>query len=895
MSAPQQNITSTAGFAYGAIGADIHVFGDGTPLYVLQRWQPAPEADAEWLRELPSRMLNARYALVEFTGREAELAQLRQWRTTGPRLAVRWLHGPGGAGKSRLAAQFAAEAQQDGWLAVVAVHGPGSVLPPPGSQDLRTEGHRGLVLIVDYADRWPLSHLTWLLSNALLHRPELPVRVLLLARSADGWPAVRAALANYQAGTSGQALEPLPATGERRAEMFGAARDGFADRYGLPDGSAIAPPASLDDPDMGLTLGLHMAALVAVDAYSRGKPPPGDMAGLTIYLLDREHLHWANLYNDGTSRTGPGAEHYATPPATMGRAVFAAALTGAVNRAAGSAVLDRVGLGERRDGILDDHRRCYPSLGGDDSTVLEPLYPDRLAEDFLALTTTGHTADYPAQHWAAGMAATVLAHVAPARPVTFLAEAARRWPHLGPASLFPVLRRDPRIAVDAGSAALTALASIPDVDMAVLEAVASRLPTPERPHIDLDVGAVAVLRKITPHLVATRDDPRENARALSMLAVRLAYVGEDHEALDVATEALRHWRAFAGDRAEALPDLAAALSGVAARLDSLGRPAEALPYVDEAVERYRTLLAVLPNLPAHLYAGTFGNLLIRQAVIMARLDRLDEALNRAQEALALFRRDPARYAAQEASATETIAYIHRMAGRSDQSAEESSHSEAQLRELARTDPARYLPALANLLVSRSEDLDRRRDHAGSLAAAEEAVALYRPLVRANPGLYRSQFADALRVAGKRAAAAGRLPEAVTACEEAVAEARKLTGPARDEQAGRSCYQLALAQNQMSDHLSALRWAEESAAHFRSLVERQPANLPDLALSLGYAAKIRHDRGLEPAKALAAAREAAEIFHWLSQRDEQMYGMYARTCAGLVTQIEGSLQTGVRRT
>jgi hypothetical protein len=221
--------------------------------------------------------------------------------------------------------------------------------------------------------------------------------------------------------------------GEQRGDMFGAARDSFAGRYGLPDARTIAPPASFDDPDMGLTLGLHMAALVAVDAYSRGQPPPSDMAGLTIYLLDREHLHWANLYTDGTGRTGPGSGHYATPPDVMGRTVFAASLTGTVNRSTGAAVLERVGLGDRPDGVLDDHRRCYPPAEGGDSTVLEPLYPDRLAEDFLALTTVGHAADYPAQGWAAGTAATVLDQIAPARPVTFLAEAARRWPHLGPA------------------------------------------------------------------------------------------------------------------------------------------------------------------------------------------------------------------------------------------------------------------------------------------------------------------------------------------------------------------------------------------------------------------------------------------------------------------------------
>jgi hypothetical protein len=65
-----------AGFAYGVIGAEIHVFSDGTPLYLLTDWHPMPPADLTWLRELPSRMLDPRQAVVDFVGCEAEMAIL---------------------------------------------------------------------------------------------------------------------------------------------------------------------------------------------------------------------------------------------------------------------------------------------------------------------------------------------------------------------------------------------------------------------------------------------------------------------------------------------------------------------------------------------------------------------------------------------------------------------------------------------------------------------------------------------------------------------------------------------------------------------------------------------------------------------------------------------------
>src|SRR5215471_6493095 len=80
---PAQNtqiVMAVNGFAYGVIGADIHVFVGGLPLYLLTNWPPVPQADPAWLREPPSRMLNASRAAVPFTGRDAELAEMRQWR-----------------------------------------------------------------------------------------------------------------------------------------------------------------------------------------------------------------------------------------------------------------------------------------------------------------------------------------------------------------------------------------------------------------------------------------------------------------------------------------------------------------------------------------------------------------------------------------------------------------------------------------------------------------------------------------------------------------------------------------------------------------------------------------------------------------------------------------------
>jgi hypothetical protein len=108
-------------------------------------------------------------------------------------------------------------------------------------------------------------------------------RILLIARTGSAWPAAGGALANHEAVTSGQALGPLPSGDGHRMDMFTVARDSFAARYGIDAPTAIGPLERLDDdPELGLTLAVHMAALVAVNAQVAGRQPPADVAGLTM-------------------------------------------------------------------------------------------------------------------------------------------------------------------------------------------------------------------------------------------------------------------------------------------------------------------------------------------------------------------------------------------------------------------------------------------------------------------------------------------------------------------------------------------------------------------------------------------------------------------------------------
>jgi hypothetical protein len=194
--------------------------------------------------------------------------------------------------------------------------------------------------------------------------------------------------------------------------MFAAARDAFAGIYRLREAAVIQPPPTLAGAEFGLTLAVHMAALVAVDIRAAGTdarpgpraesvPPaevPTDRSGLTMYLLDSERLHWARLYGDGAN-AGRGGNGFRTPPEVMNRTVYTAVLTGTLSRTAGTTVLRRLQVPDAPE-ALDDHASCYPPAEPGADQVLEPLYPDRLAEDFLALTLPGHRFAYPGRPWA---------------------------------------------------------------------------------------------------------------------------------------------------------------------------------------------------------------------------------------------------------------------------------------------------------------------------------------------------------------------------------------------------------------------------------------------------------------------------------------------------------------
>src|SRR5277367_2556231 len=153
-----QNVTAVGGGRVNTVqhGDQYNYIYRGTPPY---RVEPFPLAGtavvAPGLARVPSRLRTARHRVVPCFPRP-ELALLESWRDEqSPGLSVRLVHAEGGSGKTRLAHEFAERSARTGWVVALARHR-SEVASAGGGDESLTVRPPGLVLVVDYAERWPL-------------------------------------------------------------------------------------------------------------------------------------------------------------------------------------------------------------------------------------------------------------------------------------------------------------------------------------------------------------------------------------------------------------------------------------------------------------------------------------------------------------------------------------------------------------------------------------------------------------------------------------------------------------------------------------------------------------------------------------------------------------------
>lgn len=773
----------------------------------------SPPPDPAW----PSRLLTAANEVVPFVLRDAELTGLTEWAHDSPNMLFRLLHGPGGQGKTRLVTEFARRCAESGWAVVVARPRPEDheSAESPAATDMPLTGPDRLLVIVDYAERWPAEDLLELVSDLQLRHER--TRILLQARTAGSWwEVVEAELRDRRIDGYATALSPLTDHPENRRKIYTAAVSRFAELYGVEvSPGQRRPPAELDtDPAFQQVLIVHMAALALVDAAARGLRPVVEPALLSAALLQRERQHWDALQQAGTIRT---------PARVMSRVLFCAALTGPVPPAEAADILDRTGVdpGGDQAQLVRDHTLCYPPA--DPRTVLEPLTPDRMTEDLLAAMITNDDAmsDDP---WAREAVLRLLGsdEKYARTAISIMVEVACRWPAAGQ-FLTETMERYPEWGVAAGGSTLMALLTLPAVSPALLAGLERALPG--EPPLSLDLAAVTV----TQMLLASGEFPAaEKARLYDRLSVRLSSLGRPAEALETVRQAVELWQGLARDDLDRYrPALADSLTNLSNRLDELGLLEEGLNASGSAIGLFRTLAAADPDQFLHPLAVGLNN----HSVRLGRLGDRDWALQAITEAVDIYR------------------------------------------ELARLRPESFLNELAKGLCNRSVQLAETGQAGPALSGITEAVGIYRRLTEIAPESTAPQLASALSNYSNRLRDAARPSEALSAASEAV-ELQRILAEQRPEvylpELARSLNNLANCFGELGRFGQALAAMTQAVTINRRLTHQRPElGLPDLAASLNNLAVQLTNLGDNDAS-LTAISEAVDIYRRLAGERPEAY-------------------------
>ncbi|BEL04022.1 hypothetical protein Q0Z83_022130 [Actinoplanes sichuanensis] len=362
-------------------------------------------------RYAPSALLLAEHRIVDFAGREPELARLADWRDGPEPVAVALITGPAGQGKSRLAVEFC-DRSGSGWVA-------GLLSPDAPSTEIARLGPAGIpaLIVIDYAETAETPTLALL--TALVARPAgaAPARVLLLARGDGFWLDRMTAAATDE--RAALLLMDLRATGHLNLTGpapidVGAAARAFATRLGRPAPAAVPEP---DDATIRPPLELLTTALDAVLRDTAGPSLPS--RDPVIRLLHHERRHW---------RTSADAFELPDPNWLRLNAAVAAATLYGGRPDAETTLAALPAFRQEQQQIVQRWarwlRHLYPP-GADPAGHDAPhaLRPDRLGEEHVTQTVL----DQPE---IAGPASAALPEASIARALLVLGRAAPRHPDL---------------------------------------------------------------------------------------------------------------------------------------------------------------------------------------------------------------------------------------------------------------------------------------------------------------------------------------------------------------------------------------------------------------------------------------------------------------------------------
>gem|GEM_PF-5448966 len=314
------------------------------------------------------------------------------------------------------------------------------------------------------------------------------------------------------------------------------------------------------------------------------------------------------------------------------------------------------------------------------------------------------------------------------------------------------------------------------------------------------------------------------------------------------------------------------------RLDA-ALPRFALPLLDLSLAVARRVADTAAD-PAE-QANALNNLAIRLSETGDRAGALEPARRAVEIYEQLARANPAAYLPVLATSLNNLAtFLSETGDRAG--ALEPARRAVEIREqLARANPAAYLPDLASSLNTLANGLSETGDRAGALEPARRAVEIREQLARANPAAYLPVLASSLNNLANRLSETGDRAGALEPARRAVEIREQL---ARANPAAylpvlaSSLNNLATFLSETGDRAGALEPARRAIEIYEQLARANPAAyLPDLATSLwtmGDVARAAGDLGAS----VTAYADSLTAFRTCFDALPQRFGPYLAAVA-----------------
>lgn len=629
-------------------------------------------------------LLQPRYNVVPFQGREQILGELEEWCTGGgASTRLRLLSGKGTVGKTRLARELCAIMQRRGWVAG---------LISPVSVDFRSaltlDDDR--LLVVDDAEA-RVGQIDALVAD---RQDGGALRILAVSREGGAWwDAVKR---RYDS-LADRNFDLRPPTVQERRRTYLTAVDVFEDLFrrraeAAPD-PAPSPGATADAVYFGHPApefqddDFESYLLVLVQAVLDARIRLGAQSGeafvpggsylaqrgdsLLDYVVELELAHW----KESARQAG-----VPTDPALLERVVTVSSLAFAGEAASGEGESEAARRLTLVPDLCDERQLILRSLArwqharASDYGYLRGLKPHRLAEHLVSRVVQ-EIGELPAALLAVEDGGPGIPQrqedraAQAARTLTLLTRvAARGGTQDGGAGATDeatrVVRASLELALERHSAALIRLASrMSDQETGqsgdvtgkalagALEHAIEKLPSDrvtlsamqdldeDCPDILLGLAVEVAQRCIAyyqRHRPRTPQDRADEAEALKRLSHYLADSGQRRRAHEHAWEAVHKFRSLVRVSPDHRLDLAHALSNLGVRLYEIGHPAESLDPTRECVEIYEQLREATPDRWHHVY---LANALSNRAACLRATGRWREGLQAAQSAYDLVHDD----------------------------------------------------------------------------------------------------------------------------------------------------------------------------------------------------------------------------------------------------------------